>query len=135
MTSDYQLKEAFRKLVAGMGLKYLEQMRNNLDPDAILQQVAESFAEQVKETVTEVVQDPNSTHMASLMEQIYRDIDEDSVIAAIAQPLAENLALWLREEGADLVVEAIMRRIDIDSEEIARLVSEQLAQRLQVTTG
>jgi len=127
--------EALRKLALGLGMTFLERLSANLDPEQLISEANAVLGSQLREVVLEILQDPDSPHLSSLTTRIYEEIDENNVIQTIAEPLANELVKWFKEEdggGLDILVEGIVNRLDLD--ELNELASEKVANRMSLSS-
>lgn len=124
-----EIRDALKKLTMGLGFKALEKLTSQLDPDKLMQQASQILGAEIKETLTEILQDPDAAPLREVIDRLYEVLDTDQVIEAIAKPLADRLAAWFKEESTELV-NAIVQEIDLD--EFGDLIAEKVASRLQI---
>jgi len=123
--------DALKKLTMGLGLKALEKLTSQLDPDQLMQQASQALGAELKETLTEILQDPEAAPLREIIDRLYEELDADQIISAVAKPLADQLAaFFIKEETGDLV-QAIADALDLD--EVTELVAQKIASRVQIT--
>lgn len=129
---DYEIKEKLKKLANAMGIKALEVLSSQLDPDQLLQRASELLGIEVKEAVKEVLEDSDSALVEELVTRTYDGLPEEIILEAITKPLVDLLAEWFREDGLDALVEALTSKIDED--QLMDLIAEKLSGRVRISS-
>lgn len=128
---QYEFGEALRKLAMGLGLKTLEALTSQLDPDILLQQASESLEAEIRIALTEILQDLEGEPVQGLIDRLFAELDEDKIIQAISPILAAELATWFKTEETVFISNVLLNALDMD--EMKELVAEKLVNRIQIS--
>ncbi len=127
--------EALAKLFMTFGMEALNQLAIGLTPERVIERVTEVLKPQMKEAILELLSTDSvdeSSIGSDLVDKFYNELDNDTVIEAIARPLAESLSTWFKENSGDLVIQ-IINNLDLD--DITSQVVDKIAERLRVSTS
>jgi hypothetical protein len=123
------MKAALGQIALAIGMKSLERLTSQLDPDVMLQQATELIRTELKETFQGILGDEENPWAANLIDRLYQDLDASEVIDKIASPLATAMIDYFKQETSDLIA-AIIAEIDLDV--ISELVAEKIAAKIQI---
>jgi hypothetical protein len=130
---QYEFGEALRKLAMGLGLKTLETLTNQLEPDQLLQKASESLDIEIRRALADIFRDAQAEPLQGLIDRLFEHLDTDQIIQRIAPILAADLGEWFKTEEANLLSGVLIDRIDMDEMKI--LVAEKIAERIQLSSG
>lgn len=127
-----ELGEALTTVAKQLGIRVLSSLSHRLDPDELMAEARELLGGEMRGAFIELLQDPETEPLRTLIDQLFKKLDEDALIAAIAPSLATALTEWFKtEEGAiDTLVTAIVEEMDLD--ELKEIVAEKVANRVQI---
>ncbi len=133
MSQNPEISDSVKKLAAAFGVTLLEKLGSSLDPEQLIAEASAVFSTSLKEVILEILQDPESMILRSLMDRLYQEIDEHQVVSAISEPLANNLSVWFKEEASDLIIQGVLN--SLDKEELTRQLSKRIANKMVVSSS
>lgn len=129
---QYEFSEALRKVAMGLGIKTVEALTSQLDPDQLLQTARDSLEIEIRRALAEVFQDTQAEPLQGLIDRLFEHLDTDLIIKKIAPTLAADLGEWFKSEESELLAEVLIKTLDM--EEIKVMVAEKIADRIQLSS-
>jgi hypothetical protein len=130
---QYEFGEALRKLAMGLGLKTLEALTSQLEPDHLLQKASESLDTEIRRALSEIFQDAQAEPLQGLIDRLFENLDTDQIIQKIAPILATDLGEWFKTEESVHLSKVVLNSLDLD--EVKVLVAEKVADRILLSAG
>ncbi|MFH1295326.1 MAG: hypothetical protein ABIH84_01990 [bacterium] len=130
MSTPTDVKSALGQIALAMGLKAIERLTDELDPDVMLTRASEMVGGEIKNALMEILGDENSTWASNLIDRLYENLDDGEIIDKIAGPLAMAMVDYFKQETSDLI-DAIIAEIDLD--DLAEKIADRIAGRVQIS--
>ena len=130
---QYEFSEALRKVAMGLGIKTIEALTNQLEPDHLLEKASESLDIEIRRALAEMFQDAEAEPLQGLVDRLFEHLDTDLIIKKIAPILAVDLGEWFKSEESDQLAEVLIKTLDM--EEIKDMVAEKVADRIHLSSG
>ena len=129
MAWDEEL-DGMKKLAVALGMKALQNVTENFDPDKLIENAKDGIATSLKDTILEILSDPDDSTTSNILDRLFERLDDSDVIAAIAKPLAESFQEHIKENSSQDLATAIVNELSIDRDEIIEAIANKIAQRI-----
>lgn len=130
MDAPTEVQIALGKIAVAMGIKAIDRLTAELDPEVMLAKASELIGVEIKNALLEILGDEESTWASNLIDRLYEDLDASDIIEKIAGPLAKAMADYFKQETSDLI-DAIIAEIDLD--DLAEKIADRIAGRVQIS--
>jgi len=127
-----QWRELVQLFAKTLGAESLKQAIGQLSPEELLAKAEESLKSQFKEILTEALQEAD---IKGVVDELYQSLDENKVIEGITPSLASDMSAYFKDEGSEVLLEALVRSIIddyLDLDDLTQQVAEKVTARLQI---